>query len=436
MEYIFNGIKSYIDSSPVRFHMPGHKGCNICDFKDNAFGYDVTEIDATDNLYSPRSDGFVQKQLDFISSVFSSHASIISCGGATLCLQTALYCAKKHFSLPFLVNINCHKSVINALSLIRADVTFFADSFDIEQLLKKGKYTIVLTSPDYYGRMCDIKYYSSLCKKYSCHLVVDNSHGSHLAFSDECLHPNRLGADLIVDSLHKTLPVLTGGALLHSCCEISTDDMLSGLRIFASTSPSYLIACSVSSGIEYMYKEGRQALDNLKDILNDFDLSLSCTDFCRVTFPISDPYRLVISSKSGIDMKETDKFLTQNNIYSEFADESNLILIPSIKNTSEDFAHLSSALCKFHVSVDTKRHISPVLSVFDGCFKPERTLGDIMFSDFEKIAADECIGKLSAEMKYSYPPGIPYILPGVRINEKMRDIMLKNGEKYISAVIE
>lgn len=435
MEYIFNGIKSYIDSSPIRLHMPGHKGYNICDFKDNVFGYDVTELDATDNLYSPKSDGFVQKQLDFISSIFSSHASIISCGGATLCLQSALYCAKKHFSSPFLVNVNCHKSVINALSLIRADVTFFTDDFDIEQLLKKEKYTVVLTSPDYYGRMYDIKYYSSLCKKYSSHLVVDNSHGSHLAFSDECLHPNRLGADLTVDSLHKTLPVLTGGALLHSCCEISTDDMLRGLRIFGSTSPSYLIACSVSSGIEYMHKNGQQALNDLKENLNAFVFSLSDTDFYRVTFPISDPYRLVISSKSGIDMHEADKFLAKNNIYSEFSDESNLILIPSIMNTSEDFARLSATLSEFPVSTGAKE-LNPVLSPFDGCFKPEKTLGDVMFSNVEKISVSECIGRLSAEMKYSYPPGIPYILPGVRINEKMRNIMLKNGEKYISAVTE
>ncbi len=436
MEYIFNGIGEYVDSSPIRFHMPGHKGRNIRDFGDNVFKYDVTELDATDNLYSPKIGGFVQNQLEFISDVFSSNSSIISCGGATLCLQSALYCAKKHFSLPFLVNVSCHKSVINALALLRADVTFFTDKFDIEQLLKTERYTVVLTSPDYYGRMYDIAYYSALCKKYSCRLLVDDSHGSHLAFSDEHLHPNESGADLTIDSLHKTLPVLTGGALLHSCCELNTHELLEGIRIFGSTSPSYLIACSVGTGIEYMCEDGKKALYDLKNNIESFVSSLSDSDFYRVTFPVYDPYRLVISSRSGIDMREVERYLISKSIYCEFSDESDLILIPSVRNTLDEFMSLSNALVSFHATASEASHKGHAELSFDDCFKPELPLCDVMFSSVETLSADKCIGKLSAEMKYSYPPGIPYILPGVRINKKMRDMMLICGVDRISTVTE
>ncbi len=434
MSYIFNCVRNYIADSPVRFHMPGHKGKSIGDFRGDLFNYDVTELKETDNVYSPGQYGFVTRQLAYISSIFSSKASVISCGGATLCIQSAVYCAKKYYSLPFLVNVRCHTSVISALSLIDADVDFFTDECDLEQILQNTRYTVILTSPDYYGRMYDIKHYADLCHKYNCRLIVDNSHGAHFAFTPKVTHPIKLGADLVIDSLHKTLPTLTGGALLHSNCDIDTELMLEGIRLFGTSSPSYLISSSLCECIDYMKRYGVRSFSQLDVCIEKFTDILKDTSYRRVEYPICDPYRLVLTC-DGVDMRQVDEHLRQNGVHSEFSDVDNLVLIPSINNDIEDFRKLYRALNTFQNTENELEH-RQYLNVFDSFIKPVMKPSKVLFANSLRVSVEDCVGHIAAEMKFSYPPGMPYTLPGVRINENMQKMLKQSGSKTISTVAE
>jgi arginine/lysine/ornithine decarboxylase len=127
---------------------------------------------------------------------------------------------------------------------------------EVRSAIKKKKPTAVyLTSPDYLGKVADVKAIAEVCKSEGVLLLVDNAHGAYLKFLSPSLHPLDLGAHICCDSAHKTLPVLTGGAYLHiakDAPEIFTEEARHALSLFGSTSPSYLILESLDLANKYM----------------------------------------------------------------------------------------------------------------------------------------------------------------------------------------
>ncbi len=116
---------------------------------------------------------------------------------------------------------NSHRSAVNAAALLDLDPVWIwpekgrVSPQSVDHILKTTPdiRAVYVTSPDYRGILCDIPALAAVCRTYGVPLLVDNAHGSHLgAFG---LHPLALGADMTADSAHKTLPVLTGGAMLH-----------------------------------------------------------------------------------------------------------------------------------------------------------------------------------------------------------------------------
>ncbi len=421
MDRIIDNIAAYANNSPVRFHMPGHNGKPFGSHLDGVIPYDVTELEQTDDLYSPTVGGVVDSVLSRLSEFYKTNATVISAGGATLCLQSAIFCAKKKYGLPFSVDCRCHKSVFNALCLCDADVTFFDPHADVADFLSESPSIVVVTSPDYYGRMTDIEKLKKICHKDSL-LIVDNSHGSHLYYSRQrSLHPLCSAADLVVDSIHKTLPALTGAALLHSRCDITRSELLDGMRLFGSTSPSFLISSSADACCTYMRQHGLELLDALLHRIDDFTDKLEQTDFYRKKYTVSDPYRLVISSKYGEDMHSVSEHLQKNNIVPEFSDDEHTVLIPSAFSSDGDFDALFAALCSY--SPSRKSECVSVVADTAPVFKPTLRPSHTLFANKKRIGVAECEGAVAAELKYVYPPGIPYVIPGVTIDKKRKQML-------------
>ncbi len=434
MDRIIFNIKKYADMSPIRFHMPGHGGKPFGSLLDGVLPLDVTELEYTDNLYTPAQNGYMDNVLCHLSELYGTAATVISAGGATLCLQSAIYCAKKRWGNTFLVDSRCHKSVFNALCLSDADVIFFDPTGEHTELLSKQPYTLILTSPDYYGRILDIDRITSKLHRDS-HVIVDNSHGSHLFYTaDRSLHPLCHDADLIVDSLHKTLPALTGAALLHSKCEIGRDELLFGMRLFGSTSPSYLISSSADTCCAYMEKHGPELLDGLCKRTVGFSQSLSDTCFTRKTYPIYDPFRITLCSNGEYDMSSVESYLHTKNIFSEFSDPCHLILIPSVFSSDSDFSALSAALHLYRQKEKAACHTTDIVrpNIFIPEIKPSKTL----FASKRSTAVSECVGSIAGEIKYIYPPGIPYVIPGVRIDNEQQNLLKYLGISEITVIEE
>ncbi len=435
MSKITDKLRSYADLDPIRFHMPGHIGYKFGTHLDPVLPYDVTETDLTDDLYAPEQGGSVDQALLRLSEYYKTTATVISAGGATLCLQSAVYCAKKAWNTSFLVDSRCHKSVFNALSLIDADVSFFDIDSDISELFEGAPLTVIVTSPDYYGKIADTKKLSLLCKKNNSHLIVDNSHGSHLYHHESGkLHPLNTGADLVVDSIHKTMPAVTGSALLHSKCQICRKDLLDGIRLFGSTSPSYIISSSADTCCEFMINNGKELLSESVFRIRNFESSLSDTKFYRKKFPLFDPYRITLCSHTNVNMYEVQAYLHEQGIVPEFSDGENLVLIPSIFSSDSDFKALHKALKDFNFNdiKPCKRIDFSQPRLFSPIVKPSQTL----FAKKHTVKTKECTGMIAGELKYLYPPGIPYIIPGVIIDKNKRSVLEQLGIEEITVIEE
>lgn len=431
-------LAAYADSSCVRFHMPGHGGAGYDNFLKHIFKFDVTENTGTDNLYSPNLHGSVEKTFEKLKEIYKSKASVISAHGATAAIQAAVYSCVILKGKRFLIDRYSHASVLNAMALCGCTYNCFS-SFDefSSSISENANSTVILTSPNYYGKMEDVKKYAGLCKSHNCLLIVDNSHGSHLPWHSEPSHPLWSGADFSVDSFHKTLPVLTGGAVLHSnVCDKKL--LLKGIKLFASTSPSYLIAASVDTALDFMQQHGKRQLAELGERIDVFVKSLSGAGIEREMFAISDPYRITLRSSTvnGLlyDMNELREHLENENIFPEFSDKESCVLIPSIFNSEKDFLRLSNAIHGFSSFALPK--CSPVKAGLYPVCKRQISLSDAVFSRSTPCPTVDSLGKISSQIKYIYPPGIPIITPGEIIDENVVEALIDNNIYEIDVIID
>ena len=403
-DVFLNNVKNYNKKNPVRFHMPGHKGKPIADYQNNLLQYDLTELKETDNLYDPEPCGGIRQMMELCKDHYGTSNTILSAGGATLCIQTAVMSVIRTFGNNRIIcDRRCHKSVINALILCNAEPVWI-DVTTVTELPVAA--AMIVTSPDYYGVMLDIRRIAEMCHKSGIVLICDNAHGSHLAYyKSGDLHAYSNGADMVIDSLHKTLPALTGSALLHANERFREDILLSSLRLFASTSPSYLISASICSCIGYMLDNGSDRLRRLYDEITDCKVNLrnlgyNIIDGEHIHY---DPFRLCINLGNA---EELYNYLYNNNVVCEFYDKNNVIIIPSVMNTERDFDILYD-LCRNFIPAESDSQKYEI-------YIPESAVSarEAVLLKSYTIGIAGASGKICAETIAPYPPGIPLILPG------------------------
>ena len=389
---VYKSLLNYRKKGMSSFHTPGHKN-NFLKLK-KLINLDYTELKDTDNLYEPL--GPIKYTEEKASKVFKSGFSLISATGCTLCVQAMIKLFCKNGG-KVICNRMMHKSAVNIMQLLniipiwlelKVDKTtnFYLppDCNEIESLLKKSKNVsaVYITSPDYYGTIADIGNISKICKKYNTPLLVDNAHGSHLAFFKPNLHPLALGADAVADSLHKTLPVLTGGAILHLKDKRLLEKAKRCMEFFGSSSPSFLIMASIDICLDWLINHGESAFFKLIEKTNEINL-LAKSRGIVVPLHTRDDTRLFFNVKSiGLTGEDCANHFRKYKVEPEFFSEDFVVLIPSPFNTKKDFSRLKEGiktLCK-------KNSVSSTAST----------------RNYAK--------KLSNDLVINYPPGVPRIL--------------------------
>lgn len=410
--------------------MPGHAGKGIGAFFDSVLPYDVTELECTGNLYCPETGSGISASLETAQKLYGTSVTLFSVSGATLALQTAITAAvRRSDSRKIICDRNCHRSVVNAFALTGIEpVWFFNEKNDRIRLLCENikPAAVVVTSPDYYGKMTDIGELRAAIPE-SIPLITDNSHGSHLAFHNGgLLHPYNAGSNLVVDSLHKTLPSMTGTALLHSDKTFAADELLSAMKLFASSSPSYLLMSSVCACIDYASKNIHKFDDLYKNVA-DAKKALKNMNYRIAEFDLEDPFRLCIRDSNAVKLYE---YLADNGLMCEFADSDHVVLIPSILSSDDDFMFLLKLCACFNPSAPAfepqKKHI------------PARAMmpRDAVFLSSERIHHSKCLNRIASCPISPFPPGIPIIMPGEMIDTIIMDILKNHKIDYIDVIKE
>ncbi|BED92411.1 MAG: Orn/Lys/Arg decarboxylase [Candidatus Paraimprobicoccus trichonymphae] len=422
-------FKNYINSDLSSFHTPGHKNKNFLKF--DILKNDLTELELTDELYNCKK-GILKAEIKF-SNLYNTKRTIFSAGGNTLCIQTMIGLVHKK-SKKILCVRNIHKSVINTFGLLDIDPVFASPNLkNIKKKIKKYRNdinSVFLTSPNYYGEIFDIKSISEICKKYNISLLVDNAHGSHLRFLKENLHPINLGADLVADSLHKTLPVLTGGAVLHINNTKFIDNSKNVMSIFGSTSPNFSILNSINLCRKWLENNGSnnfQILENkvngIKEILKNKNIKF-LHDNC-------DPVRIVINVNSaGFNGKEFVNYLHKHKIEPEFYDNKYVVLIPSNFNIKKDWDRLEKAL--MNIKIKNKKVI---IDHFEfNLPKVSLSIREAMFSKSEMVFLKNSKHRVISELIAPCPPGTPILIPGELIRNEEQQLLKYYGIHILNVV--
>ena len=428
-------VKAYAEGERVRAHMPGHKG------KGEIEKYDITEIDGADVLYS--GEGIISESQKNATSLFGSGKTIYSVEGSSLSIRAMLFLARayalsKDEKCRILASRNAHKVFITASALLDIDVDFIfpeenegltvckvsAERLQKELSLLSYKPTaLYITSPDYLGNCADIKALSAVCKKEGILLLIDNAHGAYLKFLPESQHPLDLGADIVCDSAHKTLPVLTGGGYLHigkNAPEVIYDNAQKAMMLFASTSPSYIIMQSLDKANSYLADGFREELSVFCEKVKELKKALSEKGFVLTG---SEPLKVTVCTKPyGYTGEEFAAYLLSEGIVCEFSDPDYVCLMLTPQNSDEDIEKIKNAFFKAQKknSINT---IPPLMA------KPTKRLSPkaALFSLSEKLPLEKCKGRVLSAVTVSCPPAVPVLVSGEEIDESAVEVMRYYG---------
>ena len=287
MSELYEELKRYEQGDIYPMHMPGHKR-NREVLGLEAAGWDITEIEGFDNLQQPEE---ILKELEEkISGMCGSAASFLCVNGSSGALLTAMRVCANHGDT-FLMARNCHKSVYHGCTAFGLRPVYLYPEWreedgisgeilpeTVEQALSEYPEStfVLITSPTYDGVVSDIRTIADICHAHGVPLVVDEAHGAHFPYHDAFpASAVSLGADIVVHSIHKTLPALTQTSALHlgksaAWFGITPARMKECINLLQTTSPSYVLMGSVAECFRVLEERGA-ALFDIRDDINELD---------------------------------------------------------------------------------------------------------------------------------------------------------------------
>ena len=453
---LYEALISWKDQNPLSFHVPGHKnGTSFSTYKRADHMYkdllkiDATELPGLDDLH--HADGPIKKAEQLTAHLYGSVESRFLVGGSTagnLAMIMAL-CSEGD---RVLVQKNCHKSVLNGLRLAKARPIFLGPSIDEASQVPTGvsidlirsavnRYrdikVIVLTNPNYYGMTINLEPIISYAHENGIPVLVDEAHGAH--FIREAFFPEsalKQGADVVVQSAHKTLPAMTMGSYLHVGNETYRNAINDYLQVFQSSSPSYPIMASLDLARHYLSSLTDHQLGLILKEIRQFKKQLSEIPGLNVIGDLGqayhqlDPIKITVQL-SGMSGYELAKRLEDENVFVELSDPLNVLLVCPIASNAEVFDRGLQAFKKIAIHRDEANFNVFLNKVDDEDITfPAYSFEKLETMMTERVELTEATGLIAAKALIPYPPGVPVVIQGERIGlEKVKrlEMILRAG---------
>lgn len=421
---LYDAVGAYIAAGRARFHMPGHKGAE-------GLEWDITEVEGCDSLYE--AAGPILELEQEAARIYGAGAALLSAGGATLCIQTML--ALCGAGRKIITSRGIHRSALNAMILLdQQPVWVYPESCGwflgpyppekIEEALRQEPEAagVYITSPDYFGVMSDIEAIARVCRRYGKPLLVDNAHGAHLKFLPGRKHPMDCGAAMCADSLHKTLPAMTGAAALYLADGSRQEEARRFMSLFGSTSPSYPILLSCEKALAWAEEKGRQGFAETAGKFQK--LAQAAEAFPQP--PNADPAKLAIAYGPYCSSGTFGKWVRDYGIEPEYIGGGTCVFMGNPFNREEDYGKLERALKEYRPmgqGAEPPPLPPPLQTIVP--------LRQAAFSPAKEIPLAESPGHIAARESSPCPPGIPAVMCGEWIDEAMAEYMAGRGMETV-----
>ncbi len=455
-ETLFMALQRYGRGDAIPMHMPGHKRNEALApyLKALGAGLDITEIDGFDDLHG--AEGILRRGMERAAQLWGAKRSFYLVNGSTCGILAAIHAVLGQGGSAIVAR-NCHKSVYHGLELCGITPHFLLPPVEsrfgicasiapaeVERALQThpDARLVIVTSPTYEGVVSDIRAIADVAHRHHAVLLVDEAHGAHLGMGNFPAGAVACGADVVIQSVHKTLPSLTQTALLHLQGELVDPERVAhSLEIFETSSPSYLLMASLDSCVALLLEQGQHLLQEWNASLQVFGQEVRSLQHLRIlgytAAPDSsvyalDPSKIVIStagtSVTGPELMGSLR--KEANIELEMAASDYVIAMTGMGDTADTFHALARALCKADRMIQT----SPSAAVRPDLQLPRRLCSaqEAVFGAREKCPLDKAAGRVSAGYVWAYPPGIPLLVPGEEIDAALLSVFKGLQESGVS----
>ena len=463
MERLYDKLKAYSESDFYAFHMPGHKRNKALLGIELPYDLDITEIDGFDDLH--HADGILKEEQERAARVFGAEESHFLVNGSTAGILSAVM-GCTHRGDKILVARHCHKSIYHAIYMNGLVPRYVYPEFDISMHMN-GEISkedvakalaaepdikaVVIVSPNYDGVVSDVKGIAEVVHSYGIPLIVDEAHGAHFGFDPYFPESaNMYGADLVINSLHKTLPALTQTALLHVNGDmVKRRKVKQYLDMLQTSSPSYILMASIDACIGML----EETLETHSDARSDYKYKNIFSEYAnRIEALRKDLKRLKylkIIQTDNTDRYDRSKFvisvkhapMSSHELYKillhryhlqmEMLAGTYVLAMTTVGDTQEGLDRLRDALLEIDKEIDTRQGRSAAietdlpLSGRQPALEKVWTIAEAVNrrDKIQKRSFEDSIGCISVEYAYLYPPGSPLIVPGERITKEAVEIL-------------
>lgn len=516
-EYINEALEKYIEKGTYPWHMPGHKRQPLegpGNFWNGVYAHDFTEAKDLDDMHEPEM--FIADSLAEMKKVYGTFATYMLVNGSTSGIMTAIH-ATCHRGDVILAARNCHKAVYNAICMLELEPEYIVPDYvdmrwlcgmnqamsdkmtdacgkddcetregtdirgegdretpertdvlgdispdklerAINTMIADGRKpsAVIITSPTYEGVISDIRIIAEIAHRYGIYLIVDEAQGAHLNFMEGHETAMAQGADIVIESLHKTMPALTQTSLLHVMNPKLDERVRRYLQIFQTSSPSYIFMQSMEKAVAFgannravFVEYGRrleifaEKCDNLRNIrLFRPGVNVSKNDegcsACKVFD--HDEGRLVFVVRPGtVDgsgqiftgVMLADILADRYGLIVEMASVSYVICISSVVDSVDSYDILFKAIEEIDSGLEYRSIVdgSRAMDIISGR-RSAVVPGKAWDETSEMVPLELSVGRISGAFVYAYPPGIPVLAPGEIVDEQAVcgiDTMIRSG---------
>ena len=493
-------LLSHRECDPVSFHMPGHKGNQLYE----RFGYDeflqhmvdcdITEICGADNLF--QAEDIIAETMERYRQLYNVKKSYLLVNGSSCGLISAIM-ASVNAGKKLIMARNCHKSIFNALTLGNISPSYIyprmieefgiSGEIDLEDVRKAledepDAEAVIIPSPNYYGICSDVKAIADIVHEYGKILIVDQAHGAHLKFFGDLFGADyngqessrmiardlpysaeECGADIVINSTHKTLASFTQSAVMNVTSDrVDLAYLEDKLQAVESTSPSYLLMASLDINAEMLEEHEEELIKGWYDNLKRFYTEAKDIKGLKIVNTGSNMDWTKINldmSGCGLSGHELEDLLLEKNIFIELVTGNIVMCMTGIGNRNSDFDRLLDALKE----ISEKHYVEKGANSKCDSAEDEFVSGEVqdavesyeeeedVLVKFAKLTAEkaeltslpvrkeyvpieESVGRVCACSIIPYPPGIPLICPGEIISKDAMEYafaLRKSGEKVM-----
>ncbi|MGN0431084.1 MAG: aminotransferase class I/II-fold pyridoxal phosphate-dependent enzyme [Lachnospiraceae bacterium] len=456
MADLYQKLEEYAHTDYYPYHMPGHKRRLYGNVLAQTAQWDITEIEDFDNLHAP--EGILKRIQEKAAAIYGADESFFLVNGSTSGILSAVSAVVPQGG-KLLMTRGCHKAVYHAAYLRNLDVKYLypgqhemfgcslaVTAQQVEQALEADEniQAVCIVSPTYEGLVADVAEIAKAVHKRGIPLIVDEAHGAHLGFHPAWPESSvRLGADIVIQSLHKTLPAPTQTAVLHVNGKlVNRKELKKFLSIYQSSSPSYLFMAAMEEAVEITNNRAAELFGSfLTNWTAMCEKLQECRCLCFLKEPGMDIGKLVITDRSHTFSGQQlyDILLHRYHLQMEMASERYVLAMFTVGDTKEGYTRLTQALldidaeCSAGMNIPKQKgfgketpctQTSEKQTGFDRKipYTPPQIkypLCESWEKDTKEVLLEEAEGCVAGEFINLYPPGIPLIVPGEEFSQEL-----------------